>query len=276
MADLERAAGDLKLDITDESNWVFCIIRSERKISVSRGAAELLWCASYAYVELYTRIAQTRAVGGPLSLNLRDDARTARAARLLQWAFEIRVRATEAPWPSDLPRPIEEPPKGSPENVADELALVAAAYLLHHELAHDYLKHAEFGDDVQVEQEKDADHFATDWLLKGLPETDDRFLKRALGVATAWAMLTAVRIHEGSFDEKRHPRSFDRLVHTLDRYVRDPYHLVWAYVIAVLKLHIDNAKTIVVPDDRVYESFRECLEEYVEQFAAVPRADHPG
>jgi len=185
---------------------------------------------------------------------------------LLRWGFDRFVENTSVLWPHELLRPIESPPQGSPENAADELTLCAVAFLLHHELAHHRLGHP-FTMDLpwKLDQERDADYAAADWILQGVAEDDARFTKRALGIATALAVLAAYGVHTARHDGETHPRSFDRLFHTLSRHIRDDYNKVWAFVVGILNLHMTDAG-FTLPSV-THSSFKSCLDSYVEILA---------
>lgn len=260
--ELLRLQRDAKLRLTNSGEWEFNINIKTKEITISRKVAEVFWCTGYAYVVIYQKIFEGRREEEPKTFDLHADEELSKAARLLQWAFESWI-SDDSSWPSDLPKPLEHPVRESMENVADEIALCAIAYFLHHELAHAYLGHSPSEDGI--DQERDADYSAASWLLDGLEETDPRFQKRSLGIALAFAVFTAYGIHTGRFDGRTHPRHFDRLIHVLDRHIRDPEHSTWAVLVAMLKVHLDNAG--VHAPTRIAVSFRECVDSYVETLA---------
>lgn len=150
---------------------------------------------------------------------------------------------------------------------ADELALSSVAFLLHHELAHHRLGHPLTTDLTwKLDQERDADYAAADWILQGVPEDDPRFRKRALGIATALAVSAAYGVHTRRHDGMTHPRSFDRLFHTLSRHIRDDGDEVWGFVVGILELHMTEAG-FTLPSV-LHASFKSCVDSYVEILAA--------
>lgn len=236
-----------------------------RTIRFSAGALSLLWACAHAYVTLYDRVLPLW-INGKGQLDLTTDPRVRDAMTLLSWAMDALLgKRTTDPWPEGLLVPVANPGKGSDENVADELALTAAAFLLHHELAHHYLNHTPRVDHSEnIQEEKDADAEAANWILGAEVRGSAAFFKRALGISTSLLVLLARAIHRRRFSGTTHPREFDRLVHVLDRHV-PPEHRLWQFVALALKLHLDAAgiKTPDVP----HESARACLELYVEQLA---------
>jgi hypothetical protein len=194
-------------------------------------------------------------------VDLRAKPALEEAVQLLDWAFDSWLNGETEAWPEGLPRPVAGPQTGSDHHVADELCLCATAYLLHHELSHLSLKHTA-GDDP--EKERDADYAAADWILNGVGEEDDRFKKRILGVALTLLVTVQNGIHSGHYGGQSHPRSFDRLIHTLDRHVRNQNHVVWFFAATMLKLHLDNTERCLLIPEGPFNSGRHCVDSYVE------------
>jgi hypothetical protein len=136
------------------------------------------------------------------------------------------------PWPSTLPSLNGKMSK--PEQVARQQSLVALNFVFHHELAHHLLGHA--GSDI--EQEKDADATAADWLLSGYNPGDKASVTRALGVSEALLFLACRGIHTGHHGGTTHPAGYNRLLHCLDREINHDDIYVWSYVGAMLDLHM--------------------------------------
>lgn len=265
--ELKTVCRGLRVEFVDSAGWQCSYRPADATITMSTGVVELCWAASHAYVTLYDRVLAGTVESKPRTVDLTVDSTVKRAMDLLKWAFENFVNGASAPWPQDVLHPREEPERGSPENVADELALCATAYVIHHELAHHRLGHQPQHDGVlSIEQEREADYAAADWILERVPTDSARFTKRALGVATALALLTARGIHSGEHGGETHPRSFDRLMQTLERVLVDDYDRVWAFVVGILNLHLNSVG--VVPPAVVHDSFKSCVDSYVELLAA--------
>jgi hypothetical protein len=265
--ELRAVSEGLSLAIVDDPMFVCHYTPRAKRITISSGAVEVLWAASHAYIVLHDRILAQTHLAEPLAVDLHADRVVSDAVVLLRWGFDRFVAKTSAAWPDELLRPIDSPPYGSPENAADELALCAVAFLLHHELAHHRLGHPLTMDlPWKLDQERDADYAAADWILQGVPEDDARFTKRALGIATALAVSAAYGVHTDRHDGETHPRSFDRLFHTLSRHIRDDGNKVWAFVVGILALHMTDAG-FTLPSV-IHASFKSCVDSYVEILAA--------
>ena len=264
VSEFDAQFSDYVLEFLDDHKWIAHVDVDDRHIRVSRRVVEVLWAASLAYLRVFEAIKERTAgrMHESVLIEFAADGELQRVMKLFQWAMESWLNAEDVPWPADLPRPVPNPTKKSDADCADELSLAATAFILHHELAHIRLRHAGPGD---LDAERDADREAASWLLSGFDgDEDPKFIKRALGTATALGVLVARGIHTGDFGGTTHPRSFDRLMHALDRYVRYPNHLVWFFVIAMLTLHLDNADHGTAVSKGPYDSARACADAYVE------------
>jgi len=80
---------------------------------------------------------------------------------------------------------------------------MAAAYALHHELAYIRLRHST---PCTVDQEREADYAAAEWVLDAVEADTDQFRKRALGVSVALLYLVSSGVYTGQHDGKTHPK----------------------------------------------------------------------
>ena len=260
-AEFEKEFADFSLEYLDSDEFICDVDVPSKHIRLSRQVAELLWAASFGYMTFYTKVVQANKPTTKQLFDLTKNHEVAQAMKLLKWAYENWLNPSKPiPWPDGLPKPVGHPQKGTMENVADELSLCALAAYLHHELAHIKLNHKSSG---SIEDERDADYAMADWILNhNLALTDDRFIKRALGIAIAMEALTAYGIYTGKLGGTTHPYSYDRLINTVSRYVTDPDHVVWAVLVFTLKLHLDNRK--IETPDVVYRDFKECVNAYAD------------
>ena len=87
-----------------------------------------------------------------------------------------------------------------------------------------------------------------------------------MGAAIALLSLTAKGVHSGSFPCVTHPRAFDRLFNTLSEHFTENDDAVWGFVVAMLKLHLDDAELSAPAVE--FDDFRSCADAYVELLAA--------
>ncbi|MGE0536246.1 MAG: phage exclusion protein Lit family protein [Pirellulales bacterium] len=268
--DLKREVAEhgIAFVIEDTEKPFFFLANPETKtITAGVGCLGRLWATAYGYFCLYQAVADAKSQNADVrELDLKANERIEKASRLLEWTVNIEMalaaaRRSKEPtpqvgWPNDLPKPIPNPIHASDEHVTDELFLCAAAYILHHELAHIRLGHISSPDSDETRKlEEQADEAAARWILGGLDENDPRFLKRALGVALAlsWLASLAVFVPE---DQKWHPPSCDRLVAIIEMFVKDPNHLVWAFVGTVLRANLE-ARSMIYDKNREATSFKD-------------------
>ncbi|MGA3143155.1 MAG: phage exclusion protein Lit family protein [Verrucomicrobiota bacterium] len=247
--------------------WEFCVNPQTRKIYVSRGAIELIWCASLAHLLFYERLIQGKRFDKPTQIDPQSDPIVRDAMELLRWSLNCQLNGdNNDDWPLHLPRPIEVASKESNENFADELCLVSCAFFLHHELAHLRLGHNErVNDEVSIKQEQDADIAAAKWILDGIETTDPKFVKRMLGIVQAFLIVTSIGLYSGHLGGDTHPYSYARLKSVLNRFQSPHSHDIKAFAFAVLDLHFQNSgRRLKKPK---FDDFDQALEAICNQLA---------
>lgn len=265
---IREATASAHLEIVDSPEWICRYEPARGRIELSTTTCSAAWLLSYGIFSIYAScMAGVQPDGQELDLESEPSLTDARLA--MQWASQTLVNGrTRSSWPRSkiVPEFWAADSEGEPTNemVATELGLCALALLLHHEIAHHRLRHS--ADIVSPEQEQEADYEAARWILAhgGLSEPVVR--KRGFGVVVAFSMLMLRGIYTGHHGGPSHPRGFDRLVNTLDRhFARDNDH-IWSFVVAAMKLHLDNA--MISAPEGPFDDFRACVESYVEVLAA--------
>jgi hypothetical protein len=202
-------------------------------INVHQGALELLWAASFAFPVLF-QICRDSQQRGRDRMNAADFPELQQAFRLYGWALNKCCTAVCEPWPREFPSPQN---SDSQTRLATELFLVAVGWILLHESAHILLNHVDGPADLLKREEREADAFATEWLLEGV--NDPKMLqKRSLGITIANLSLMALDLRAKRLDLPQHPRSVERLNANLRNYLSDAdAELACALAIAVLQAH---------------------------------------
>lgn len=170
------------------------------------------------------------------------------AAELLSWAMLERLRVATAIEYSELlpneefPVNLEIPDPNSPreeDQLSIELFYTALAADLHHEYKHILDSHGGTEPEVAIQQEREADAHAANWLLSGLDEVEDENLvtKRLLGIVLSNLYEVFMKL-EGHENDDFHPRLMDRLRDSLNSIVVGPDHAVWAFTKNALLLHL--------------------------------------
>lgn len=229
-----------------------------------------LWASTYAYLCLYDELQLAKlSDANVLGLEFRSP-RSKKAARMLQYAvtYDVAIRRGQtAPsevtgLPNDLPRPFADAPHGSDEYAADQLCLKAIGYILHHELAHIYCGHKRCKGPDSIQQEKEADLQAAEWLL-GNPALDPNVrLGRELAIAAGLGWLAAIDVYVRP-SGTTHPPSYDRLYQIMDHYVVNKNSLVWALLAILLLLHLQN-QNVDWGKDVAHDSWKSAVNYYVD------------
>lgn len=253
---------NVTITILDDARWICRAHLTERRIELSTRFLEAMWCYAYAVCVFYRNEAAGKTPMGLVeTINNRE---TLEAMELLRWSLVEQLGDDDSTsWPRDLPQPGRpDAPSSETYALVNELFLMAVGFVLHHELAHLRLKH--HGDGDSIDQEKDADASASDWILAGV-EDADAFKKRAMGVTLALLVIVSRGIHSGDWDGRTHPRRFDRLMNVLQRHVpRD--HDAWPFIVAILSLHTFNADMDVPRGE--FTSWLDIVSAFLDRFAA--------
>ncbi len=203
-------------------------------IKISQGALELLWAASFAFPLLF-QICRDSQQAGRDRVNAADFPQLQEAFRLYGWALNKSHREECEPWPQGAPSPQG---TDSQTTLATKLFLVAVGWILLHESAHILFDHKmDATSDLKKREEREADRFATEWLLEGVPDST-LIQERSLGIAIAILVLTARDLRAKRLDLTDHPRSVERLNANLRNHLSDEHaELAHAFAIAVLQSH---------------------------------------
>ncbi len=250
---------DFILEYIDSQKYIIEVEVQNKKINLSRGAVEIFWATSYGYLMFYEVLFKDHQIKGGTKIVFDDYPELSKPISLLKWIYERWTNNIDTQWPSDLPKPKENPTTDTMEYVAQELCLAATAFALHHELAHLRLDHSML---QNIDEEKEADLSAVDWLSDKLfQDSDPCKIKRALAISLVFETLTAKSIYTNHYSSASHPDSHIRLFESLDAYIDDPNHFVWQLVCATLSLHFANNKIPIPPKE--FDSFHECVMEYI-------------
>ena len=276
-AEFDTALNNFDLIYTGQRRWKLCAYpkRTPREVWISRGAVELIWCASLAHFLFYTRFIQRKKFDQPTEIDPHADPDVSKALYLLRWAIKCQKDEDESDdWPAGLPCPLQSPPKESDENVADELCLVTCAYFLHLELAHIRSGHASFTEEelknpevsaLSIQQEKEADIAAAEWVLDGIDTQSPMFVKRMLGIVQGFLLTTAMGLYGGSLGGRTHPFTYDRLSSLLNRFLGKHEHVAEGFAFAVLDLHFQNSGKNLTK--QAFDSPKNALEAICNQLA---------
>lgn len=231
--DLYRQLRGIPL-VFEEQNGDFDMRASAERITVSVGALNLLWCASYAYWFFYQAFVQAQKACAD-HVRLTDKA-TSDAACLYEWALQCVRAKTVIPWPATAP----EPSLNSANDILaaiNELFLVTTGWLMLHECGHIILQHPIATRARAQVEEAEADAFATDCVLGDVSDAGVLH-KRALGIAVANVVLVAVDLMRGVLNNKLYPPAYERLNRNLRCRQLTNEHPVHAFADVLLQVHL--------------------------------------
>jgi hypothetical protein len=265
-ADLAPHFPHLTLYLVADRKMVAGINTETAEITVSALFLEVVWALAYAYHVFHHKVLSTPHWRRQ-EVDLRADAEVAAAMDLLAWA--VNAIGTGNAWPADAPSPATEPQAKTMKYGAQQLSLGAMGVILHHELAHKYLGHKKSqppDDSWTLDAERDADAAAVNWILDRHTCPPEEFPFRAMCIAIAFLLFAARSIHTGDYGGITHPRTFDRLFHSLNQYLEREDHTVWGFVGAILLLHMQHMN--IPPPTQEYETFYDFVDACIERLAA--------
>lgn len=117
---------------------------------------------------------------------------------------------------------------------SDELALMVLTYILLHEIGHIVLNHNS-NPNFLIKQEIEADKWARNLLLDGIPVESNAFLKRALGLMTSYLIILNYEIRKPCTSLLTHPPALLRLFYTIGLNLNNfDNHKSWMFMVVIV------------------------------------------
>lgn len=257
----------ITLDFTNEPKFDIRVTFPGHVVKLPIPSLEYIWCCAHAFWVLY-QVVQEAQANKAETLDFALNPRASKAIDLLNWSRQNMVTPGTTPWPNGMPKPEQQNIFGSDAHVADELFLCATAWIIHHEIAHVQLKHGQIQAEKDVQQEKDADNRATDWIfINSAIELETK--KRQFGLVTALMAIQYLDAPTGPDTYvASHPPTIERLNYSLDRANIHDDGAVCAFVTTALQFHLGQYG-IEAPLDG--DSFRDILSGFLVAFATHNR-----
>jgi Peptidase U49 len=178
------------LDFTVGSDRRTFIAYPRKQILEARFFALLsLWASANAAL-LFAREMMEAARAGRGAVSTAPGSAAANAINFVAAAKEL-LRDPSANWPAELPLPDPHPQLETHQWYVNQLFLASTAWVLLHEVAHVHLGHEETTiAEILIQQEREADDWATRWILEHAPEDLRReFRSVACATGLAWVGL---------------------------------------------------------------------------------------
>ncbi|NOT87697.1 MAG: hypothetical protein HOP03_05905 [Lysobacter sp.] len=230
------AAPTFSLALSNDKGFYIRVNMSTHEAILPIATLEYLWTCAYLFWVLYQEYVDAQRRGDE-QLDLSARRNVCDAIDVFNWARNNQKISGVEDWPDALPRPS----RGGVHDdvsVANELFLVAVAWIIHHEIAHIRAKHPAMHRSYAVQQEIEADEMATDWILSGCEDSELR-RKRQLGMVTALLAMQLLDEPLGADTYvSTHPPTVERLYACLDRAQVNDDGVPRAFAAVVLQLQL--------------------------------------
>lgn len=228
------------------------------KITIGRKCLLRLRAHAYAYVLSWRVLGDNVAAPHDAVGVLEQRGDLLRPAnRLLTWAMarDLKCAYTAVGRPlsleqimaggdADLPPDILDTIPSNQRILCDGVAKHAFAYILLHEIVHVELKDVRRTGPASIEQERQADRIAAEWMLESSGLQRRNRIGRLFGITVALMWLASLNVYLGPGDLHTHPPGYDRLGHILSQFINESDETegqaVWSFVALLLFLHVDN------------------------------------
>lgn len=249
----------ITIEFNDDSQFAIRVNLNTNIIKLPIASLEYLWSFSHFSWVLYQEYRNAQ-LDNAKEFDCRGSSRLRNAFLLVKWAKDNMLSTGTEAWPNDLPTPQKDPEDYSDIHIANELFLCSLGWMLHHEIGHIVLQHS-FTTFNSAQEEKDADNFATDWILSKLEQDSPMLEKRALGIAVGVLCLQSLEVSKKSSPNNTYPETHDRIYSCLSRYQVGDDEIIEAFSSAVLQylFHDDEKIAIDVNEDSFSTIWRNVL-----------------
>jgi len=252
---------NITMSIVDEPGFDIRVLIDKHQIVMGIAALEFLWASSHAHLVLYNEYCLAQQ-SGATKFDTGGSNRSLKAMELLTWAGH-NLKEGNRKWPDNLPQPVQYPVEKSDIHAANELFLCALAWIVHHELAHLRLDHQAFKSSCTIDEEKDADLAATDWIL-GKCSVQQEARKRTYGIAAAILAMQGFQKIERFASLKTHPSTFERIDYCLTAASVPDNDEIYAFSAVTMQIQLAHRGSHHLHDGK---TFRELYSEYLYEFA---------
>lgn len=236
--DLVAGAPTFSLALSDDKGFHIRVNMSTHEATLPIATLEYIWTCAHLLWVLYQEYIEAQQKGeSQIDVSTRPSICTALDA--FNWARNNQAISGVQRWPEGLPMPA----RGDCVDaiaVANELFLVAVAWIIHHEIAHVRERHPMLHKSYAIQQEIEADQIATDWVLGECHNPEQR-KKRQLGMVTALMAMQLLDEPPGANTYiSSHPPTVERLYACLERAKVDDNGVPRAF--AAVAMHFQMAQ----------------------------------
>ncbi len=216
------------------------------------------------------------------------------ADRFLNWAvgrdLQLRLRQGEG-FDKDLDEIFDGAGEELPESLLISMSRmqrafgegwfrIALAWIILHEIGHLHCCHVSCRGYESISQEKEADRFATDWLVDGASSyqnAESSRINALFGIAIALTWVTVFNVFLGQMKTETHPQGYDRLFqvleHAIDRQNGVEHAMVWFFVEQMLLKHMWSAGfSFFQGSKHTYEDPRDRVNDLIDRISKQQRS----
>lgn len=247
------------ISFVNEPNFKIRVTKIEgdalHKIVLPIASLEYLWAFSH-FFWVFTQEYSKAQENNDENFDLAGNDRLRCSDELLTWAKTNLQTTGLEPWPEKYPKP-EAYSQGSEDSkVATEIFLCAIAWIIHHEIAHVVLQHPLVTTAFSIQEERQADLHATDWILGDNSHSSPELKKRTLGIVAAVLCIQSLEVNTKASSQNTHPAAYERIHYNTLRSPVGNDELIEALCTVTLQ-YLFNEKNINVNVDG--ESFSSIL-----------------
>ncbi len=214
---------------------------------MSRGAVELIWCASLAHFLFFYRLIQGKDFTEHREIDPHSDPDVDKALQLLHWALKNTLKPEEATeWPRRLPTGSGRAPRS---RLRSGLGGILCASLLA-ELCCTMNWHISLWATLEprmmagtLSRKQTLTTLLFDWLLGKVDMDSNEFKGRILGLVQATVLTTALKMYGKKLAEEPLIHFLTiRISSVVNRFKTDDRHTAKDMAYAILELHFVNSK----------------------------------
>lgn len=234
----------------------FTAFPNENTIEITYAALMSLWATTHALLMIVGQ-AMGAARNGSNELSADPGSAAYEALQMIASAKRL-IRDHTYEWPSSLPVPVPNPPDNSFDYYLNNAFLGASGWILLHEVAHIHLGHRSptaidlIDQDFSKKQERDADDWATGWVIQKSPE-DLRRDFRVYCIASALVWISLVDQVRGP--SITHPDAWVRFGDCAQKFGISSESVAFemaSYAIKIATVPYDDVPDVETPEDAFY------------------------
>lgn len=250
----------ISFELIDDIDFSIRVNLDSNTIILPIASLEYLWTFSHYSWVLYQEYRSAQLLNEEV-FDCVGNSRLQNAYYLQEWARNNLNSTGTEEWPDGYLIP-EIDSQEEDILVANQLFLFSLAWMIYHEMGHIVLKHPPMTTGFLEQEERDADRFATKWMLDKLEEGSPIIKKRALCIAVGLLCLQSFEVTDSSLCLKNaHPDAHERIYDCLSKYNIDNDETVEALVSLVLKylFHENEEVKLNVHGDSFRDVFQDIL-----------------